>query len=165
MQIPEEVLKCVAFLYSKDRDGVPSAIGTCFFLGYELPDNLGTVSYAVTARHVIKNADKDGCDGHSHVRLNKMGGGVEWIEIPFSHWVFPDDQRVDLAITWFGADWSQWDHFHIPLEMIASDSIIADYLVGPGDDLFFPGLFVEHQGNQSNAPIMRIGNIAAMPGE
>ena len=79
MQIPDEVLKCVAFLYSKDRDGVPSAIGTCFFLGYDLPDNLGTVSYAITARHVIKNADKEGCDGYCYFRLNKMGGGLEWI--------------------------------------------------------------------------------------
>ena len=84
---------------------------------------------------------------------------------PFSSWVFPDDLRVDLAITWFAADWAKWDHFHIPNNLIITESDLAEYIVVPGDDLFFPGLFVEHQGDQCNAPIMRVGNIAAMPGE
>src|SRR5215213_1209765 len=84
MQIPQDILKCVAFLYSMDRHGVYSPIGTCFFLSYDLGDDLGWVSYAVTARHVIKNADVDGNDGHSHCRLNMRGGGVDWIQLPFS---------------------------------------------------------------------------------
>jgi hypothetical protein len=37
--------------------------------------------------------------------------------------------------------------------------------VGPGDDLYFPGLFKHHKGTLANIPILRMGNIAAMPGE
>jgi hypothetical protein len=165
MQIPSEILKSVVFLYSQNRAGDPAAIGTAFLLSYDLGEEIGRLVYSVTARHVIKNADVDGNDGHCHFRFNVIGGGVEWVAIPFSQWFFPDDIRVDLAIAPVRFDRAKLDHKHVPHTMLITDDVIEDYLVGVGEELFFPGLFVEHQGESSNAPIMRIGNIAAMPGE
>jgi hypothetical protein len=166
VQIPPEILKCVAFLYSRDRDGIPAAIGTCFFVGYEYTAFPGTyLIYAVTAGHVIRNADIDGNDGHSHFRFNLVGGGCGWAEMPFSLWTFSDDRSVDLAIAPIAPDFAVIDHKQVPSKMFLNDSVINQYHIGPGEELFFPGLFVEHQGEERNAPIVRIGNIAAMPGE
>src|SRR5262249_43071316 len=45
------------------------------------------------------------------------------------------------------------------------DDIVRVNRVGPGDEVFLTGLFSHRPGNSQNIPIIRVGNIAAMPGE
>ena len=49
--------------------------------------------------------------------------------------------------------------------MAATSEIISKESIGPGDEVFITGLFVNHFGEERNIPILRIGNIAAMPEE
>jgi hypothetical protein len=37
--------------------------------------------------------------------------------------------------------------------------------IGPGDDVFVVGRFINREGKQKNIPSVRFGNIAQMPGE
>ena len=37
--------------------------------------------------------------------------------------------------------------------------------IGLGDEVIISGLFVKHHGRQRNVPIIRVGNVAAMPEE
>ncbi len=49
--------------------------------------------------------------------------------------------------------------------MIATEDVIRDRDIGVGDDAFLTGLFSNHYGRDRNIPIVRVGSIAAMPGE
>jgi hypothetical protein len=49
--------------------------------------------------------------------------------------------------------------------MAAKDEVISKENIGIGDEVFLTGLFVNHLGKKRNIPIVRVGNIAAMPEE
>lgn len=51
------------------------------------------------------------------------------------------------------------------VEDAVTTDVLQTQVVGPGDEVFLPGLFVNHYGAQRNEPIVRLGNIAAMPAE
>jgi hypothetical protein len=53
----------------------------------------------------------------------------------------------------------------LPRNLFLDKETIATENIGIGDDLFFPGLFSQRPGENKNLPIVRIGNIAAMPDE
>jgi hypothetical protein len=42
---------------------------------------------------------------------------------------------------------------------------IAQFDIGPGDDVFFVGRYVNHQGRQQNSPTVRLGIISMLPRE
>ena len=50
----------------------------------------------------------------------------------------------------------------IPASMLLTRAIAEEHTIGPGDELFFPGLLVTHHGKNRNLPIIRAGTIAAM---
>jgi hypothetical protein len=165
MQVPDDIRKSVAFMYCRRNSGL-QAVGTTFFVGYPIEgikDRIAT--YAITARHVIESIRKRGIDGQSYFRFNKREGGIGEAQLPVNEWRFSEDARVDVAIAPVAMDFARFDHRVLPYEMFLSDARILENGIGPGDELFFPGLFARHQGKESSIPIMRVGNIAAMPGE
>jgi len=87
------------------------------------------------------------------------------VSIETAKWSFHDDSTIDAAVVPIDLDEDKFDHKFIPTKIFTNERIIREQQIGPGDELFFPGLFVHHRGEQSNIPIIRSGNIAAMPGE
>jgi hypothetical protein len=168
MLVPEEVRKSVVFLGFRENDTdefAPRATG--FLVGIPLcqsPSGSGKVTvYLVTAKHVA-----DRLEGQEFgVRMNKAGGGsvVIWVEAEKSKWWrHPSEpDSVDAAVFHFGFH-DGVDGRHIHSSMIASDDVIRDFNFGPGDEVFYTGLFVPMR-SASNVPIVRTGNIAAMPDE
>jgi hypothetical protein len=59
----------------------------------------------------------------------------------------------------------EFDISPFPARRHLIDDLIQQWGIGPGDDVLLPGLFWHHAGETKNAPIIRIGNIAAMPGD
>jgi hypothetical protein len=53
----------------------------------------------------------------------------------------------------------------LPIEMCATKDVIANEAIGIGDSVFLTGLFTALTGERRNIPIVRVGNIAAMPEE
>ena len=49
--------------------------------------------------------------------------------------------------------------------MFVTNEILSQFSIGIGDEVFVTGLFRGHTGRQRNVPIVRVGNIAAMPEE
>lgn len=45
------------------------------------------------------------------------------------------------------------------------DSTFSEWEVGEGEEVFITGLFKHHYGENRNLPIVRVGNIAALPEE
>lgn len=168
MQVPDDIRKCVGFIgYTKD--GQRRLAGTAFFVSYEI----GTVEqgqpafvYLITAKHVIDKI-RDKAADRVEVRLNFKDGKAKWIDTNIGEWVFhPDDDTVDVAVLQVVIpDALQVDYRRYSVEGFATDETLKEEWVGVGDEVFLTGLFINHYGLQANIPIVRVGNIAAMPGE
>ena len=89
-----------------------------------------------------------------------------------SWWYHPDDNIVgmtDVAIAPISFDWNIVDHECIPLYnfdiTVGYPELAVLRDIGLGDETFTVGLFRNHYGAERNIPIIRIGNISAMPEE
>jgi hypothetical protein len=167
MMVPDEIRKCVGFIYFK-REGQWMPAGTAFFLAVPMEGTSdGTHSYVVTAKHVIDWVRFRSDDGKAVLRLNMPPGAersLAMISIDVDEWhTHPTDTSVDVAVLPGGP--GGFDHLIIHSEMSLTPDLVREHQIGPGDEVFMTGLFVNHFGNRRNIPIVRAGNIAAMPEE
>jgi hypothetical protein len=164
VQIPPTIQKGVVFLACKRKGEEPEVRGTGFLVEYpfpEMPERC--LRYLVTASHVIEGIKKRSRDPSVYVRLNVgVTDTAVYVEIPHTSWICNEDARIDVAITPF-IHHDALDHLYVPARMFVTDDIIDKQGIGPGDDLYFPGLFSRHAGTKKNVPIVRVGNIASMP--
>ena len=167
MRVPEEVRQCVVYLGlpGADTSGRQTMIprGTAFFVSVpsEVHNDIVFI-YVVTAKHVAKRLE-----GREFlVRANTAAGGSVFVPSgkQVVWWYHHTDESVDVAaLAW--APPKEIEHKHIPTSMFLTDEVIRDKKIGTGDEVFITGLFVHLAGSERNLPIVRMGNIAMMPGE
>jgi len=128
-----------AFVVSVPSEGIPSA----------------RYFYAVTATHVFKTPG-----ARTVIIVNKKGGGVTTLTL-FPRWFRHPDKNVDVAVTPIAfdptAEVSGFDAEDFFDETRNSEN------VGPGDEVFFPGLFTPAPGIERIIPMVRHGNVAMIP--
>jgi hypothetical protein len=160
MRVPDDLLECVGFLCVQSGEWLYG--GTGFFvrvLSEADPDVW--YGYFVTAKHCVVKAQQY---GDLHILLNARSGG--FVRVPIgTPWIFPEDPSVDLAIIPFAPQPNVVDFKYVESTMLASDEMLTRHSIGIGDDLVICGLFTKHHGKTKNLPIVRFGNIAAMPFE
>jgi hypothetical protein len=161
MRIPEEILDTVGFLVGKDA--VEEHVGgTAFFLS--IPSRtLRDLShpYLITAKHCITKAKREKFD--LYLRLNTKEG--KWEDIQLNDgWTYPEDPSIDLAMMRFCPGPRYW-YRALTGPMLANEEQLRGLKVGIGDDVVISGLFTKRKGREKNLPIVRFGNIAAMPSE
>ncbi|MGD0855326.1 MAG: hypothetical protein ABSA18_05925 [Dehalococcoidia bacterium] len=166
MQIPDEIRKCVVFVCFKDIQGIKLA-GTAFLVGVSIGEGASLIApYFITAKHVIDGIRKASIDQKVYIRINLKNTGAQLVETPIERWLLhPSEPNVDVAVFNWVPPQEIFDYRFIPLEMSATQEIINKENIGVGDDIFLTGLFQNHYGSQRNIPIIRVGNIAAMPEE
>jgi hypothetical protein len=132
-----------------------------------------TAEHAVTLinERIAKDESEKGIKGRLAVRMNIKDGGSEVVPFVDAHWwSHPDlDNLTDVAVTPWSYQKAYFDHFPLPLY----GSVVAASQTGHlkrrgavlGQEIAIIGLFRHHRGLQRNEPIVRIGNIAAMPDE
>jgi hypothetical protein len=164
VRLPNDWLKSVFYVCVGDHEGPVRAVGTGFLVAVNLTDDpdLGGAVYAVTARHVVEHAAEY---PRTALRLNTKTGSWTLVDCTASRWVCPDDQAIDVAVAPFTPNLDVLDCKWIPRSMFADRHVIEREEIGIGDDLAMIGLFAMHEGVQQNQPIVRVGNIAAMPVE
>lgn len=162
MVIPDEVRLSVVFISALHRDGSRQVEGTGILLARKATESLW-FQYLVTARHVIDGIVADG--NKISIRLNTQDGSSIWLD-DIVEWFYHPDENVDLAARGFVLP-ENADHLFFPLieHAFVTRQYLKDQGVGPGDDVFISGLFWPHHGTNRNLPIIRVGNIAAMPEE
>jgi hypothetical protein len=163
MTIPDEIRKCVGFVGFQMADGSVRLAGTVFFVRRQIQGLDRMFTYAITAKHVVQKIKDKGLDGVL-LRLNVKGLNALWAKSKMEDWHIHPDPTVDVAVMRFGLT-DQMDHKVFPLEGAATNAVIANHQIGIGDEVFLAGLFSPHYGKKNNIPIVRVGNIAAMPQE
>jgi hypothetical protein len=167
MFVPDEIRQCVIFIGAKSNVvREPKVGGTAFFVGILIGEDK-YCTYVVTARHAIRDIQNESCDGKVYLRVNIRESGAQFIEVNLDQWRFhPTDEFVDVAIA--PIQFSNYlEHKFLPNkeDIFVTPEVILNKRIGIGDEIFFTGLFRSHSGKQRNIPILRAGNIAAMPEE
>jgi hypothetical protein len=137
---------------------VQRPVATAFLVSSPPATDPPTV-YAVTARHVIEGARA--ARESLFVRVNlKAGKPFEDLPIPDTNWVESRSSDVSVARMTLRKD---FDVLPLDTERFVTDEFASKRQLGPGDDVFFMGLFSLHHGRQRSQPIARFGNLSLMP--
>ncbi len=169
MFIPEEFKHCVVFLgMQKSHDSDVRLCGTAFLVSYPVQLQNGghkIFYYLVTAAHVIKEIqDERSCDAKVYVRFNKEAG-YDFLKTDLHHWVrIEENNSIDVAVCQFELS-PEMAIKSLPFAAFATHDIMEREQLGIGDEIFIAGLFREHWGKKRNTPIIRVGNISALPEE
>jgi hypothetical protein len=165
MRMPDEILKCVGFVaevLSSDGDAESvDRVATGFFVRTpSLVFPTRYFFYFATAKHLaldLKNKK-------SAVIVNTKEGGVAQLKMaPF--WTpHPIDDSIDIALTPCALE-DHYDVKPIPTSLFFTREKMEKGVIGIGDETVTVGLFTPAPGIARNQPIIRIGNIAMLPGE
>jgi hypothetical protein len=110
--------------------------------------------YAVTNWHVA-------VQGSPVIRLNSKSGAPDILDFDADQWFF--DGVHDIAVLPLQIDPDLHSTTVLYSNMLVTERQIKDARIGPGDDVFMIGRFMDHDGGQSNRPALRFGNIAMDP--
>jgi hypothetical protein len=160
-RIENQFLDVVFYLYpSQDAAEVGEAIGGTGFLVFRPSDELAGKGYvyAVTNRHVVRDC------ASPIVRLNTKEGVKRVLPLTGEHWW--DHPTDDLSVAHLGGINPEiYQYSVVKTSSFLTEKIIDEEDIGPGDEVFMAGRFVNHEGKQRNLPLLRFGNISMMPYE
>ena len=174
MQVIDEIRRCIAFI------GVPSTrgfqvLGTGFFVVIE--DDGYYYSYLVTAAHVLwpdrgrRGGSPTPSALNAHVRTNRVNDKPREDPAPPSKWLFHPDRTIDVCALPLGfqklelSDDGAEPRYIDIADFSEPRDAPSPHGVTLGDEIFIPSAFVGRVGENRNIPVIRIGNIAAMPEE
>jgi len=165
MRVPDEILEPGVFLYfqeSGDMSERRRAIGTAFFISIRSKTANLLYPYLVTAKHcVVEPMER----GDLFVRLNTTDGASAFVQVK-DGWLFPDDPSSDIAVLPFGIPSELQNRFEfrtVAEAMLATEAKLKEHEVGIGDEIVISGLFTRLAAKPRNIPIVRFGNISALP--
>jgi hypothetical protein len=152
-------LDCVVYLYASVEDArqARKAGGSGFLISVpleDLPDR--SVKYLVTNSHVAVSAGA--------VRLNTHDGASDVIPVSAEQWSH-HPAGDDVAVLPIPLSPAHFRYKTLPTSYFLTQEDMEKENVGPGDDVYFMGRFIAHDGTQRNQPVVRFGSIAMMPGE
>jgi hypothetical protein len=222
VQIPDEIRRCVVFLYASGTAG-RRPVATGFFVSMypppDVPEARERSTYLVTAKHVVEGVCRArdqlyarvNCRGPKEMALwaealreldqrensgektdilrvfedlrakppksmprlaeamakhePSLAEGAQFEDLRGAdNWIFHEDPNVDIAVLHWRPP-PTVDVWPFPLKRAATPAVIAREGIGLGDDVFVVGLFSRRTGQARNIPIIRVGNIVAMPEE
>jgi hypothetical protein len=172
MQVDSGIPKCIGFLGAQNARGF-GAEGTAFFV-FVTQEELD-FTYMVTCRHVVRPFDPSRSSDPNPAKIwvraaTKRGHPPRLIETIRGDWICHPDRTVDICAHIY--DHVKWDSddvmdiHRLEIGTIVLRRELEDTVgLSLGDEVFIPSVFVGRVGETQNIPVIRIGNIAAMPDE
>jgi hypothetical protein len=160
-RISESILDSVVYLYPSEAEAENGSRigGSGFLVGVAIdpPHNKMSLRIVVTNKHVIDA-------GNMVVRINTADGGHDVVALDSEQWLFsPTDDDLAVCPIWISP--KIFKYSYIPHWHLLTEKKIEELAIGPGDDVFFVGRFIEREGRLRNLPSVRFGTIAQMPNE
>ncbi len=157
-RIRDAYLDCAIYLYASETDAEDGSRsgGSGFLVGIPATDlaNVWFI-YAVTNRHIVEK-------GNVVVRMKTIDGKNSIIPTDERAWIYhPAGDDIAICFLYF-------DRMSHKFNFVSPDSFIdkrkiAEMNMGPGDETFIVGRFINHEGKQQNLPTVRFGCVAQMP--
>lgn len=161
MRVGDRTLKSAVFI-GRQPDGQefkPLATGFLVSSSQMAIKPAMTFQYVVTCDHVLAGERLEDL----RVRVNLKEGGAKALPLERGWFRHPDpDRYVDVAVAPILLSPQVFDIAPIPTGTFCYDELFRDRDVGPGDELFYPGMFLSQYGQQQNMPVTRLGTVAAM---
>lgn len=145
------------------------SLGTVFILG--LPSKKDTTKayfVMITAAHVLDSIKGD--DATIFLREKREDGC--FIKLPYSMkirkegrplWTHHSDSTVDVAAMYVTLPQKAYMPTLLPTFFLATDSVLSDFEIHPGDELICLGYPFGFEANEAGYPILRSGRIASYP--
>ncbi len=157
-------LESIVYIYPSEQDAINGErVGGCGFL-YGIPSDVVEDSYhvyVVTNRHVAIRPENP----NPAIRINTKTGKFESISTNRDNWK-PHPDGDDLAILPIGIKPNIYKYNFLRSDQHPiSDEFIKSHDIGPGDEVFMTGRFINHEGKDRNIPAVCFGNISMMPEE
>jgi hypothetical protein len=160
-RIRDEFLNCIFYVYSSPQDaerGERSG-GSGFLAHVELEQNRERcIIYAVSNSHVIKKSGEKPA-----ITINRRDGKREIFETNTGDWKFLPNH--DIAAVPIALNRDTHSIRHIGVGNFMTPELITKQEVGPGDETFMIGRFINHEGKEKNLPAARFGYVSMMPYE
>jgi hypothetical protein len=160
-RIEHQYLDVVVYLYpSSDAAETGEAIGGTGFLVFRPSDEHAGKGYvyAVTNRHVVRDC------ASPVMRLNTKEGLKRVLPLTQDSWF--DHPTDDICVAHLGGINPEiYQYSVVKTSTFLSREVIDEEDIGPGDEVFMSGRFINHEGKQRNLPLLRFGNISMMPYE
>lgn len=141
------------------------SMGTCFILGEPIPSRPGMASFVLfTAAHVFNEMRGEMAvihlrklENETYERLLmqiriRQGDDPLWIEHP----------DADIAALRISLP-SEADISLVTTDLFATDSLMQEFEIHPGDELMVLGFPLGAESNEAGFPILRSGRIASYP--
>lgn len=156
-KIPKKVMDCACYLFESREaaEAGQASGGTAFLVAIPAEVEGRGFTYAVTNWHAAVR------DGASVLRVNTLQGGVDIFEFGPEDWTF--DSKLDIAVIPINLDPGNHRYATVPIGIFITKSELERLEIGPGEDVFMVGRFVDHDGGAINAPSLRFGNISTAP--
>lgn len=151
-------MKCVVFIGTakEAESGVFRATGFLCYIPFNTSSQQGFY-YLVTARHVASRADQG-----LVLRINLTDGTSALVNLADLKWFFhPTDESIDIAIAEFSMK-PEFEIAHVDHRILLDSKQLEHLDVGVGSEVYIPGLFSYHVGEERNLPILRTGTIALL---
>lgn len=155
-RIGEDFLDAVVYLYPSTheaQEGINIG-GSGFLITMPAESVEGHFNYVVTNRHVLAKADV--------LRVNTKQGGTHIERVPRETW--HPSKTDDLAVRIITPQ-PTFAYKTVSIDIILTEAKAEKIRLGIGDSVFMVGRFINHEGKQRNAPLVRFGSIAQMPFE
>ncbi len=155
------LLNSIVFLYPTKESAVlgQNFGGTGFIVGKLIVDLNVMHVYCVTNWHV---ACKTGC---ANIRINRKDGGFDVFEHDPSEWYFLSP-GPDVAVIPIRLSHDEHEATIVGFEETFFTEALSHQLdIGPGDDVFMAGRFIDYDGIEVNKPALRFGNISITDAE
>lgn len=143
----------------------PGSMGTCFIVGEAIPGKEPSAHYVlVTAKHVLRNAEGD----RAILHLRKRKGDLfERLEFPIAIRkdgapIWTEHPTADVAVMYVALPTDIYIRL-ISTDLFATDDILKEFEVRPGDQLYALGYPIGQESNAAGFPILRTGTIASYP--
>jgi hypothetical protein len=152
-----EILYAVFFLYrdAEDARAGKNAGGTGFLLATPTEDKRGH-HYGITNWHVaVKH-------GYSCIRINTTAGAPEILAFGPEEWFF-EPGKDDVAVIPLDLRRPGLLVYFIGSQVAVTEASAQEARIGPGDDVFMIGKFVDIESRETSTPALRFGNISTPP--
>ncbi len=160
MQVDDQILNCTAFIGTPLERGGFYAEGTGFFV--EVSQDGLSLIYLVTCRHVISRLSAPA------IRISGKGKPPSIIPTGREDWIGHPRSGIDICM--FPFDLAKWDSGDdLDIGTISSQTgfltpkSAEHFGFSLGIEVFIVGVFVGRIGEAKNIPVVRFGNVAAMP--